>query len=130
MRDTIIDFLRKELIGPDPVAQHIQANGEEILIGEPPRLRYGAGILFPMESTHDQRDANDLKEEQILNDLTVTLDSSDQRDIEIEGEQTNVSGLDESQDSTDDTINLANSRMPSAMGYSCFFAISGKWATY
>ncbi|CAH8242937.1 hypothetical protein WJ0W_000146 [Paenibacillus melissococcoides] len=120
MRDTIIDFLRKELIGPDPVAQHIQANGEEILIGEPPRLRYGAGILFPMESTHDQRDANDLKEEQILNDLTVTLDSSDQRDIEIEGEQTNVSGLDESQDSTDDTINLANSRMPSAMGYSCF----------
>lgn len=47
MRNNILNFIRKELIGPDPVKPHIQANGEEILLNEPPRLRYSAGILFP-----------------------------------------------------------------------------------
>jgi len=49
-RDQIIDFLRKELIGPDPVPPFVQSNGEEILITDPPRLRYGAGILFPQKT--------------------------------------------------------------------------------
>ena len=47
MRDKIIDFLRAELIGPDPIPPDVQDNGEEILITDPPRLRYGAGVLFP-----------------------------------------------------------------------------------
>ncbi len=47
MRDEILKFIRRELIGPDPVKPHMQENGEEILLNEPPRLRYGAGILFP-----------------------------------------------------------------------------------
>ena len=47
MRDQIIDFLRAELIGPDPTPPDVQDNGEEILITDPPRLRYGAGVLFP-----------------------------------------------------------------------------------
>jgi hypothetical protein len=47
MREDILEFIKKELIGPDPVKPHIQANGEEILLNEPPRLRYGAGVLFP-----------------------------------------------------------------------------------
>src|SRR5271156_4090124 len=46
-RDQIVDFLRAELIGPDPQNKNVQANGEEILVGDPPRIRYGAGVLFP-----------------------------------------------------------------------------------
>jgi hypothetical protein len=38
MRDDILRFIKQELIGPDPVKPHIQENGEEILINEPPRL--------------------------------------------------------------------------------------------
>src|SRR5579872_4716535 len=53
MRDQIIDFLRRELVGPDPVPGATQENGEEILTGDPPRLRYSAGVLFPRELTAD-----------------------------------------------------------------------------
>src|ERR1035437_2526228 len=47
LRNNILEYIKRELIGPDPVKPHIQENGEEILLNEPPRLRYGAGILFP-----------------------------------------------------------------------------------
>src|SRR5436190_7946036 len=48
-RSKIVDFLRKELIGPDPRLEHDSFNGgEEILRPQdPPRLRYSAGVLFP-----------------------------------------------------------------------------------
>ena len=53
MRDRIVEFLRRELVGPDPVDGYRQPNGEEILITEPPRNRYGAGILFPQAAKVD-----------------------------------------------------------------------------
>lgn len=51
-RDQIIDFVEKEFIGPDPIEFEgmTQDNGEEILITDPPRTRYIAGILFPKET--------------------------------------------------------------------------------
>ncbi|RNB83881.1 hypothetical protein EDM59_15285 [Brevibacillus nitrificans] len=120
MRGAIIDLLKKELIGPDPVSPHIQENGEEILIGEPPRLRYGAGILFPLESINEQRDANNPTEEKVMNDLTESINNNDMPDLEIEGERASFNSMEDSSDSTDDALNLANSKMPSAMGVSCF----------
>ncbi len=49
-RDFIVDFLRKKLVGPSPGHPAVQINGEEILRPQdPPRQRYGAGIL-PMPS--------------------------------------------------------------------------------
>ncbi len=49
VRSRIVDFLRRELIGPDPRPEHESFNGgEEILRPQdPPRLRYSAGVLFP-----------------------------------------------------------------------------------
>ena len=38
-RQHIIEFLRKELVGPDPTPPHIQPDGEEVLTTDPPRLR-------------------------------------------------------------------------------------------
>ena len=50
-RDFILDFLRKELIGPSPLPPNVQPDGEEILRPQdPPRQRYSAGVLFPMKS--------------------------------------------------------------------------------
>ena len=54
MRDQILDLLRAELIGPDPVPPDVQDNGEEILVTDPPRLRYGAGVLFPQGVSAEQ----------------------------------------------------------------------------
>ena len=52
-RDQLIDFVEKELIGPDPIdwPGMTQANGEEILKTDPPRTRYIAGILYPRNTT-------------------------------------------------------------------------------
>src|SRR5579862_9627081 len=48
VRSEIVDFLRRELIGPDPGLPAQQLNREEILRPQdPPRLRYSAGVLFP-----------------------------------------------------------------------------------
>jgi hypothetical protein len=49
VRSGILDFVRRELIGPDPQPEHESLNrGEEILRPQdPPRLRYSAGVLFP-----------------------------------------------------------------------------------
>ena len=57
MREDILQFIKRELIGPDPLKPHIQENGEEILINEPPRLRYGAGVLFPRAATFEKADS-------------------------------------------------------------------------
>src|SRR5947209_20574308 len=51
VRDEIVDFLRRELIGPDPGFPAQQLNREEILRPQdPPRLRYSAGVLFPRKA--------------------------------------------------------------------------------
>ena len=51
-RDQRIEYIEKEFIGPDPIDWQgmTQSNGEEILITDPPRTRYIAGILYPRET--------------------------------------------------------------------------------
>lgn len=78
-RDQLIEFVEKEFIGPDPIdwENMRQSNGEEILISDPPHIRYIAGILFPPETTdHDV----DIHEEE-----NIEIN-------EIEGEDPGVSG--------------------------------------
>jgi hypothetical protein len=48
VRDGIIEWLRRELVGPAPGHPFMQLNREEILRPQdPPRYRYACGILFP-----------------------------------------------------------------------------------
>src|SRR5262245_48808853 len=48
VRDGIIEWLRRELVGPAPGYPLVQRNREEILRPQdPPRYRYACGILFP-----------------------------------------------------------------------------------
>ena len=64
-RDQMIEFVEREFIGPDPIdwEGYRQKNGEEILITDPPRTRYIAGILYPRET----RDTDvDEREEEAL----------------------------------------------------------------
>ena len=63
-RNFIVDFLRKELVGPSPGFPAIQLDGQEILRAQdPPRQRYGAGILFPMRSQVLRQDETGVDEE-------------------------------------------------------------------
>ena len=76
MREQLFDFLKKELIGPDPVPPFVQENGEEILTNEPPRLRYGAGILFPQTSTSQDIDITDGKENSLLQESAESVQNA------------------------------------------------------
>ena len=113
MRDQIIDFLRAELIGPDPIPPDVQDNGEEILITDPPRLRYGAGVLFPQGvSTEKSED--------------VESAESTGFEVEIETEETDIDvkedrGVREviEDQSAEEITSLTNSYLPSAIGFSC-----------
>lgn len=54
-RNQLLNFVERELIGPDPVDWEgtLQENGEEILIADPPATRYIAGVLYPQELTDE-----------------------------------------------------------------------------
>jgi hypothetical protein len=123
MRDEILKFIRRELIGPDPVKPHIQENGEEILLNEPPRLRYGAGILFPSPSkdgegvTYSAADSTTATEEEVIKTNTDENNVESSETIQDNSISSNVG------DDFEEEIGLANNFLPSAMGFSCFSKI-------
>ena len=66
-RDQLIEYVEKEFIGPDPIDWPglTQENGEEILITDPPRTRYIAGILFPRKTTDPDVDTREGESESL-----------------------------------------------------------------
>jgi hypothetical protein len=122
VRSEIVDFLRRELIGPDPGLPAQQLNREEILRPQdPPRLRYSAGVLFPRkvsvavaESASEaeaELDDSDLSEaDELKNDDTGLGDP--RADARGEGETP-----------TDQEVNRANEYLPSAMGISALVRV-------
>jgi hypothetical protein len=123
MRDSILNFIKKELIGPDPVKPHIQENGEEIIFPIPPRQRYGAGILFPSPTkegegaTYSLSDSTTSNEEEVLKDSPGEKVVESLETIEENNTSSNVG------DDFEEEIGLANNFLPSAMGFSCFSKI-------
>ncbi len=118
MRDDILKFIKRELIGPDPVKPHIQENGEEILLNEPPRLRYGAGVLFPRAASIEKLDSTSTEEEKVLEKLE---EEKKETDDPVTAEDSKAP-VDMAED-FEEEIGLANSFLPSAMGFSCFSKI-------
>lgn len=105
-RDSIIDILTKEFIGPDPIDRPglIQENGEEILSSDPPRIRYIAGVLFPQKSKSEN---------------VIVEDDSEEVTVEEEGIATaedNFKSLaKETIDDAEEMINLSNAYQQSAI---------------
>ena len=98
-RDNLIEFIEREFIGPDPINLEgfIQENGEEILIGDPPRIRYSAGILYPPQKALPLVDDDDKLE---VDDSIFDLDKTN---IDV---SFIASSTDDSNDVTDDLLNL------------------------
>lgn len=123
MRNDILKFIKSELIGPDPLSPHIQENGEEILLNEPPRLRYGAGVLFPSPkiegecATYAATETTTTTEEEVIKSNTEETFVENSEVIEENNTSSNVS------EDYEEEIGLANNFLPSAMGYSCFSKI-------
>lgn len=127
----LIDALRRELVGPDPGPPAVQwhgpgssLNGEEILRPQDrPKMRYGAGILFPNGMTY-----SGLLDELADRPDDITAESSDADEADARADEGET-------EADDDTPNL-NSFVPSTMGIS-FLAdtrdglnVEVRWATY
>lgn len=114
MRNKLLEFLKIELIGPDPNAIFKQENNEEILIISP-RDRYITGVLYPQGSNEQEQEKP--KEDE----LAVSEDEQPQSpDVgkSIDDGNTHVNPND-ADDVNDDMVNLANAYLPSAMGITC-----------
>lgn len=126
LRKYITDFLKRELVGPDPGFPDVQQNGEEILRPQdPPRLRYSAGVLFPLQASVDLREDADEKEVEEVSP------------VDFDEEEANGSGSTEDYGrpgagarrgeetlEADQEVNLANEYLPSAMGMSALVDVS------
>lgn len=122
-RDFIVDFLRKELVGPSPGHPAVQIDGEEILRPQdPPRQRYGAGILFPMKAqvisqdeTAEGEDVTGDAESPEQDEIVASQDGSETVPVEISPGETPPE--------TDRDVTLANEFLPSAMGLSALVEV-------
>lgn len=117
LRSDILDFLQRELIGPDPGFPAQQLNREEILRPQdPPRLRYSAGVLFPRKA--EVSVAETATEAEVESETSAVPEGED-----LDNEATGLGdpredARGEGEIPTDQEVNRANEYLPSAIGIS------------
>jgi hypothetical protein len=78
-RDQIIEIIKREFIGPDPlpIEDMVQENGEEIITSDNPLIRYSAGILFPQGLNVNYEDDDENEEEN--NEINVDIEDNESK---------------------------------------------------
>jgi hypothetical protein len=110
-REQLISFVEKEFIGPDPIdlPGMIQSNGEEILVSDPPRVRYSAGILFPLEVFDENTEPTE-------DEVAIKVEEEDIKDnAEIENHKKTSGESVEFLEDAEELINRSNAYKQSAM---------------
>lgn len=115
-RRFIVDFLQREIVGPSPGYPAVQLDGQEILRAQDaPRLRYSAGILFPMRSEvsgQEETDGNEAEageaESPVVDGIVGAAGAPGSNQDEIDHREVPPD--------TDLDVTLANEFLPSAMG--------------
>jgi hypothetical protein len=107
-RDQLYDIIKREFIGPDPldIPDRVQSNGEETLSGDPPHIRYIAGILYPQFSDSVLSEITD--DEVPVEEPEEELPQKDKRE-RLSG------GTLEFLEDSEEIMNLSNSFKPSAI---------------
>ena len=78
-REQIMEIIKREFIGPDPLPEDDmrQENGEEILTSDNPLIRYSAGILFPqgvnLSNDNDEEQEDERNEDKPDTDKSESL---------------------------------------------------------
>src|SRR5580704_14641905 len=125
VRSEIVDFLRRELIGPDPGLPAQQLNREEILRPQdPPRLRYSAGVLFPRKAAMAVAETATEAEADLNTNGTSEGEDLENPDIGLGDPRADACG--EGEIPSDQEVNRANEYLPSAMGISALLRLPGK----
>jgi hypothetical protein len=122
VRDEIVDFLRRELIGPDPGFPAQQLDGEEILRPQdPPRLRYSAGVLFPRKA--EVAVAETATEAEVESESSAVSEGEDLENEDNGRGDPRADERGEGEITTDQEVNRANEYLPSAMGISALLQL-------
>src|SRR5580693_8054643 len=118
VREEIIEYLRKELLGPAAGFPAIQLDKEEILRSQdPPRLRYSAGVLCATRCEVPEQ--FDIDEKEIGDAEAGPSEESDaSTQIEERPDLSDSANPIDQQPETELDLNLANQYLPSAMGVS------------
>jgi hypothetical protein len=125
VRSEIVDFLRRELIGPDPGLPAQQLNREEILRPQdPPRLRYSAGVLFPRKAAMAVAGSATEAEAELDDSGLSQADELENEETGLGDPRADARG--EGEIPTDQEVNRANEYLPSAMGISALVRLPKK----
>ena len=142
VRDFIIDWLRWEMVGPAPDFPKMQVNptGEEVLRGQdPPRHRYGCGILFPRGVNYsaaldaDDEELNGIAAAEAVDEGGNGAEDEDEGETQAEIE---TEAAEAPPDNDTQEVAAASQFLPSTMGVSFLIAVGGdlvvsvQWATY
>lgn len=119
VRSEVVDFLHRELIGPDPgmpaqqyLPTDLTRHQQEILRPQdPPRLRYSAGVLFPLKAEILQAEAATEEEVQ-----AAEAEPPEGEEPEEITPKSNFRG--EKEEGAEQEVNRANEFLPSAVGLS------------
>lgn len=118
IRDQIVEDIIKEVCGPDPHPAYIDIeSGEEILLDRvhgSPKLRYGAGMLYPQSTNITELDEN--------TDDSYEYENKDEGEYDEIIRQSHGSLAEDGE--SDESIGLANEFLPSAMGFTCKMKLS------
>lgn len=122
VRNEIVNFLWRELIGPDPGLPAQQLNREEILRPkDPPRLRYSAGVLFPRKAEVTVAETATEAEADLDNSAVPEADDLENEDTGVGDPRADARG--EGEVPSDQEVNRANEYLPSAMGVSALLRL-------
>jgi len=122
VRRDIVDFLHRELVGPDPGLPAQQLNREEILRPQdPPRLRYSAGVLFPRKAAVALAETATESEGDVDGNGVSEADKLENEETGLGDPRADARG--EGEVATDQEVNRANEYLPSAMGISALLRL-------
>ena len=125
VRSELVDFLHRELVGPDPGLPAQQLNREEILRPQdPPRLRYSAGVLFPRKAAVAVAETATEVETELESSALSEGDQLDNEEAGLGDPRADARG--EGEVPTDQEVNRANEYLPSAMGISALVRLPGR----
>ena len=106
-RDQIIELIKKEMIGPDPIDWEgcRQEDGEEILMIDSPQNRYIAGILYPKGVLDSEAEASRVE------GAREETSEDEETEEDIDREEADIEFIDDAEE----LINRSNAMQQSAM---------------
>jgi hypothetical protein len=111
VRAELLEFVHRDLVGP--------ASGEEEILEDQPKIRYGAGVLFPQASVRNESEAaGGIEGDDSSLDAEVSVGSDELVVLEDQVHLPEERGQVAADSEHDETVTLANSYRPSAMGVS------------